>query len=91
MVGNFTADNGKPVRRYGFVGGLSPDSSTLHQPERETAMTLAQKMRQVTEIPTELERLSHNVAALAVAVTFISFLALGIAVLALGRVSRGNH
>lgn len=48
------------------------------------------RLGKLASIPDELERVSHNVAALTVAVTALAIIAVAISLLALGRTRRGH-
>jgi len=90
MVGNFAADNGHSPRRWRVFSGLSLDSFTPHQYNESDAMTLAQRMKQYTEIPDQLERATRGIAALVTITGLIALLALAISFVALERTSRGH-
>jgi hypothetical protein len=64
--------------------GLSLDSFTPHQPERE-AMTLTERFKQYAAIPDQLEQTTRGIAALVAIAGLIALLALGLSVVALER------
>ena len=90
MVGNFAVDNGHSPRRWGVFNGLSLDSFTPHQYDEREAMTLAQRMKQYTEIPVQLQRATRGIATLVTIAGLIALLALAISVVALERTSHAH-
>ena len=84
MVGNFTVDNGHFARRCRVFNGLSLDSFTPHQIERD-AMSLTERLKQYAAIPDQMDRAIRGIAVLVMIAGLIALLALGVSVVALER------